>query len=230
VPEKVLANEQEPKSLRIFPDVESGWFLDGELDFGCEVTYANGGKRRSTGYLNGNIPWSEFLVESEQAIAYGDRLLVDLFKVRINQQTLVIKVRLRNAPFVQSIFDLKVPPMESVSIFIANGRSIRRGKKVNPRITIQWANDFFYENSLCNRSSLIPIDSVQIYLNEKRIFDCRLILPNTTEQESETFSLSIIWSSKPWMNDTKVYGFDGTRRTNRASLFSRLKLSERRKK
>ncbi len=230
VPEKVLANEQEPKSLRIFPDVESGWFLVGELDFGCEVTYANGGKRRSTGYLNGNIPWSEFLVESEQAIAYGDRLLVDLFKVRNNRQTLVIKVRLRNAPCIQSVFDLKVPPMESISIFIANGRSIRPGKKVSPRITIQWANEFFYENSLCNRSSLIPLDSVQVYLNEKRIFDCRLILPNTTEQESETFSLSIIWSSKPWMNDTKVYGFDGTRRTNRASLFSRLKLGERRKK
>jgi hypothetical protein len=112
VPEKLLANETEPKSLRIFPDVESGWFLDGELDFGCEVTYANGGKRRSTGYLNGNIPWNQFIVESEQATAYGDLLLVDLFKVRNNDQTLIIKVRLINMPHIQSVFDLKVPPME----------------------------------------------------------------------------------------------------------------------
>jgi hypothetical protein len=133
-------------------------------------------------------------------------------------------------PHIQSVFDLKVPPMESISIFLSNTDNLRHGKKVKPRIAIEWANYFFYENSLCNRSALIPLDSVQIFLNEKRIFDCRLILPNTTEQKSETFSLSVIWSSKPSMNDSKVYAFDGTRRPNRKSLFSRLKWDERRKR
>ena len=212
MPEKVLANEQEPKSLRIFPDVESGWFLDGELDFGCEVTYANGGKRRSTGYLNGNIPWNQFIVTSDQATAYGDRLLIDLFKVRSNRQTLVIKVRLKDSPHVESVFDLKIPPMESISIFLSNTDNLRPGKKVKPCIAIEWANYFRAEYSLCDRKALFPLDSVQLFLNKKRVFDCRMILPASTDTSEQTVTLSVIWGSKPWINEVKQYSLYSSRR------------------
>ena len=218
VPEKVLANGQEPKSLRIFPEVESGWFLDGELEFGCEVTYANGGKRRSTGYLNGNIPWNQFIVTSYQAAAYGDRLLIDLFKVRNNQQTLVIKVILKDSPHVESVFDLKIPPMESISIFLSNRDNLRPGKKVKPRIAIEWANYFRTEYSLCNRKAPFPLDSVQLYLNKERVFDCRMPLPDSTEASTQMLSLSVIWASKHWINDTETYSYTKPRRKNWSSL------------
>ena len=222
-PEKVLANGQEPKSLRIFPEVESGWFLDGELEFGCEVTYANGGKRRSTGYLNGNIPWNQFIVTSDQAAAYGDRLLIDLFKVRSNQQTLVIKVRLKDSPHVESVFDLKIPPMESVSIFLSNRDNLSPGKKVKPRIAIEWANYFRTEYSLCNRKAPFPLDSVQLFLNKERVFDCRVMVPESIDASTQMLSLSVIWASKQWINDTEIYWYTHPRRKNGSSLFQHRK-------
>jgi hypothetical protein len=212
VQETIRANDLEAKSLRVFPDLESDWFLDGELHFGCEITYANGGKRRTTGYLNGNIPWNQLQVESEQAAAFGDLLLVDLFKVRNNKQTLVIKVKLRNAPHVQTIFDLKEPPMESISIFLANTTSLRNGKKIKPSIVIQWANQFQLNYSLCDRRSIIPFDSVHIFLNQERMFDCQFKLPEQRESVDQTFSISVMWGSKPWMSDTKVYAYSRPRR------------------
>jgi len=202
-----FAKEQEPRSLRIYPELESGWFLTGQLDFGCEVTYANGGKRRSTGYLNGNLPWGEFLVESDQASAHGDLLLVDLYKVRSNQQTLVIKVKLKNAPHVQSVFDLKMPQLEAISIFLPNVSRARHGKRISPHITFQWANRFTNSVSCCNRRSLLALDSIQIFLNNSRVFDYRITLPDSSEVDSQTFSLSVLWASKPWISDTQVYSF-----------------------
>jgi len=216
------AKELEPRSLRIYPDLESGWFLTGQLHFGCEVTYENGGKRRSTGYLNGNLPWSEFFVESEQAISHGDFLLVDLFKVRSNQQTLVIKVRLSNFPHVQSTFELRIPPVESVNIFLPNAHRARFGRKIKPHIHVEWANRFGVTFNTCKRNSLVPMDSVQIYINETRSHDCKVTLPEKSDSVSQKFSLSVIWSSKPWINYTQGYSM-------RSSSFSLMGMLYRRK-
>jgi hypothetical protein len=219
------AKELEPRSLRIYPDLESGWFLTGQLHFGCEVTYENGGKRRSTGYLNGNLPWSEFFVESEQAISHGDFLLVDLFKVRSNQQTLVIKVRLSNFPHVQSTFELRIPPVESVNIFLPNANRARFGRKIKPHIHVEWANRFGVTFNTCKRNSLVPMDSVQIYLNDTRSYDCRVTLPEKSDTVPQTFSLSVIWTSKSWMNDTEIYPFNTSRLTGKGILTRRKEVS-----
>jgi hypothetical protein len=201
--------------------LESGWFLTGQLHFGCEVTYANGGKRRSTGYLNGNLPWGEFIVESNQATAHGDLLLVDLFDVRSNQQTLEIKVRLKNSLQVESIFELRIPPVESVNIFLPNANRARFGRKIKPHINVQWANRFDVTFNACKRNPIVSLDSVQIYLNDTRLYNCRVTIPEKSDSVTQKFSLSVIWSSKPWINDTEIYSVNTSRYSMKGFLSRR---------
>ena len=117
---RMAANDNLPKSIRIYPEIEGFWFLDGFMDFGCEVTYMNGGKRRTAGYLNGNLPWRELVCKSEQAIFHGDRIIVDLFKVRQNNNTLVVNVHMRDFTIVKSTYEIKIPPLQS---FLAGGKA-----------------------------------------------------------------------------------------------------------
>jgi hypothetical protein len=217
----IRANDLEAKSLRIFPDLESDWFLDGELDFGCEITYSNGGKRRTTGYLNGNIPWNQLVVESEQATAYGGQLLVDLYRVRNNNQTLVIKVKLRSAPHVQSIFDLKVPPIETISIFFPRNRLFFLKRNTSLHVSVQWANHFRNEYSLCGGRQVMSLDSIQIFLNKQPFFDCRLRLSQGVDFSNKTLSISVAWISKPWINDTKEYRIEEHEVIKNLSIFRR---------
>ena len=103
--------------------------------------------------------------------------------------------------------------MESISIFLSNTDNLRPGKKVKARIAIEWANYFRTEYSVCNRKSPFPLDSVQLFLNKKPFFDCRMILPDATGASEQTVTLSVIWRSKPWLNDIKVYALSSSRRT-----------------
>jgi len=204
-----LASSPAPKSIRIFPEVQGHWFLDGKLPFGCEVTYTHGGKRRTSGYLNGNLPWRDLICESDQAIFHGDEVLVDLYKVRQNNNTLVIRASLRDFPQVKSEFTLKIPPVEAIQVLLPENEKPRYEKVIEPFIRLEWANGATYTYEAGSTNSLVHTDSVQMFFNDSLIFGGRIKLPAFNGLDAHSFSLSVVWASKPWLNDTEVFPFIG---------------------
>ena len=202
-----------PKSIRIFPDLQGHWFLDGLLEFGCEVTYTNNGKRRTTGYLNGNLPWKELYCASDQARIQGGRLVVDLYKVRQNNNTLVIHVQHREFINVKASFEIKIPPLQSIVVVIPENVNLRYGSTIEPIIHLDWANGVGYSYKASNRKSLVSLDSVSLFFNNKRVYDGKIELPQFEVHEPHTFTLSAIWTSKPWLYDIEKYPFQASHHT-----------------
>lgn len=205
----VGADDVEPKSIRIFPEIQGYWFLDGRLPFGCEVTYTHGGKRRTTGFLNGNLPWSELICESDQAFFEGDDVRVDLYKVRSNNNTLKIQVRLRDFTSVKAEFELKIPPLETIRILLPEREKPGYGKVLEPLVYLKWVNGASYTYKPSDPKSLIPQDSVSVFFNTTRIYNGVVELPEFSLNEPHTFSLSAVWSSKAWLNDTQIFSYIG---------------------
>ncbi|MFN5621116.1 MAG: hypothetical protein ACK478_07430 [Flavobacteriales bacterium] len=206
---QVLAAAPLPKAMRIFPDLGGVWFLNGKLSFGCEVTYNHGGKRRTAGYLNGNIAWRDIICESEQATFAGDEALVDMFQVRRNNNTLLIKAHLRDYPLVKAEFEIKIPPLQSISVFIPEDIRPRCGKMIEPYVDLTWANGAGYTYRYSDERALISADSVHLFFNQERVFDGRVKLPVFNLLEPHVFSLSVVWSGKPWLNDVQVFPYYG---------------------
>jgi hypothetical protein len=205
-----LADASLPKSIRIFPDIQSHWFLDGTMEFGCEVTYTNGGKRRTAGYLNGNLPWKELVCNSDQALFDGDRLIVDLFKVRQNNNTLLISVSMRDFSLVKSVFEIKIPPLESIQILLPEHVKPRYSSTLEPYIRLEWVNGVSITYKASDHKPPVPADSVELYFNNQRIYGGKVSLPAFEMLEPHNFSLSVLWSSKPWLNDTQIFPFIGS--------------------
>jgi hypothetical protein len=205
-----LADASLPKSIRIFPDIQSHWFLDGTMEFGCEVTYTNGGKRRTSGYLNGNLPWKELVCNSDQALFDGDRLIVDLFKVRQNNNTLLMSVSMRDFSLVKSVFEIKIPPLESIQILLPKHVKPRYSSTLEPYIRLEWVNGVSITYKASDHKSPVPADSVELYFNNQRVYGGKVILPAFEMLEPHSFSLSVLWSSKPWLNDTQIFPFIGS--------------------
>lgn len=209
MPVSVKADSVVPKSIRIFPEIQGYWFLDGHLPFGCEVTYTHGGKRRTTGYLNGNLPWKDIVCESEQAVFHGDDIIVDLYKVRSNNNTLIIRVHMREFSSVKSEFVLKIPPLEELKVLLPQYEQPRYGKKIDPFVRLQWVNGASYTFKSSDVKSLVDHDSLSLYFNNTRFYGGPIVLPEFNLEEPHTFSLSAVWTSKPWLNDTEVYPYIG---------------------
>ena len=199
----------QPKSIRIYPDIEGHWFLDGKMAFGCEITYTNGGKRRTSGYLNGNLSWRELLVESEQALVHGDELLVDLYKVRQNKNTLVIRARHTNNPKVETTYEIKIPPLKDVGILLPEEEKPFYGTIIEPFIFLEWANGVRYTYKPSDVRAFVPRDSVQLYFNTTLVYDGKVQLPSFNLNDSHKFSLSVVCTSKPWLHDVQTYAFRG---------------------
>ncbi|MFN5295184.1 MAG: hypothetical protein ACK5BL_06610 [Flavobacteriales bacterium] len=202
-----------PKTVRIFPDLAGYWFLDGKLAFGCEVTYVKGGKRRTPGYLNGNLPWRELQCSSEQATQHGDCWYVDLYKVRQNNNTLVIYAQHRDNASTKTSFEIKIPPIQSVEVVLPENTKPRYGKSIEPIVHLEWANGVGYSYKASNVRSLVPRDSVALYYNNERSYDGQIVLPEFSISERKTFSLSALWVTKPWLNDVEVFPFQGSAHT-----------------
>jgi hypothetical protein len=204
-----LAETHLPKSMRIFPEVQGYWFLDGELLFGCEVTYTNGGKRRTTGYLNGNLLWKELVCESDQATCEGDKIFVDLFKVRQNNNTLLIRVHMLGFSLIKTEFELKVPPLQDIEVLLPENTKPRYGDEIEPYVRLQWVNGASYTYLASDVKALVPRDSVTLYYNNEIVHNGIISLPAFNLEEPHSFSLSVVWTSKPWLNHTEVYSYYG---------------------
>ncbi|MFM9004164.1 MAG: hypothetical protein ACKOSR_01475, partial [Flavobacteriales bacterium] len=199
----------QPKSIRIYPELEGHWFLDGKMAFGCEVTYSNGGKRRTAGYLNGNLPWRDLIVQCEQGWVHGDELLVDLFKVRQNNNTLVVRARHRENPKVETSFEIKVPPLTSIGVLLPENTHPFYGKSIVPFISLEWANGVRYTYKASDSRALIARDSVEMYFNSSRMYNGIIQLPVFNIEEPHTFSISVVWAGKPWLHDVQSFAYRG---------------------
>lgn len=198
-----------PKSIRIRPDLAGHWFLDGKLEFGCEVAYTNGGKRRTAGYLNGNVLWSEFFCTSEQATFDNGVCYVDLAAVMRNQQTLVIEVQCIEYPLIKASFTLKVPPLTSIGVALPKRSKLRYGSTLEPLVTVAYANGVEYVFEPSGADALIASDSLELYFNQTRILDGRIELPPFSFGADHAFTISVVWKSKPWINDLQQFSYDG---------------------
>ncbi len=198
-----------PRAVAIYPDLDGTWFLDGKLKFGCEVVYTDGGKRRTTGYLNGNLPWSDLICESDQAVMEGDRVLVDLFKVRHNNGVLVLRARHRDNARASASFELKIPPLSSIELYLKDQDKPRYGGSIEPLLALQWANGASYSCEVSDPTAIVPADSVQLYFNDMRIYGGKVLLPQFSMAEPHAFTLSVMWASKPWLNDVESFTYIG---------------------
>jgi len=204
-----VAQAAQPKSIRIYPELDGHWFLDGKLAFGCEVSYSNGGKRRTPGYLNGNLSWRELIVECEQALLHGDELLVDLYKVRQNKNTLVLRARHRDNPKVETTFEIKIPPIQSIRVLLPENMEPFYGARIEPLISLEWANGVRYTYKAAEASALVPRDSVELYFNANRVYDGAIQLPAFNLNEPHTFSLSVLWAGRSMLHDVQSFAYRG---------------------
>ena len=198
-----------PKLMKLVPDLNGHWFLDGKLEFGCDVTYSNGGKRRTAGYLNGNLLWSDFYCESEQATFDNGVFYVDMMAVARNNQSLVIHARMRDYPIVKASFIIKIPPIESIRVEIPKREKLRYGNIIEPWVSITYANGVVYVHEPTSLESLISPDSIDLYFNQTRILDGRITLPEYTLGSDHAFTVSAMWRSKPWINDVQHLTYHG---------------------
>jgi len=206
---KLTAQQAAPKSLKIYPELEGHWFLDGQLKFGCEVTYSNGGKRRSAGYLQGNVLWSEFICSSDQAIFDRDVCLVDLSAVARNGNALVIHVAMVDNPQVKTSFTIKPPPVKELRVGLSDGSRIRYGRVIEPIITVEYSNGLRYSFLPGDAESLIAADSVELFFNKDKIHIGSFRLPEYSSEMERRFTLTAVWKSKPWLNDMASFVYDG---------------------
>jgi hypothetical protein len=205
----LMAQQSVPKSVKIFPELEGHWFLNGQLKFGCEVTYANGGKRRSAGYLQGNVLWSEFNCSSNQAIFDRDLCMVDLSAVARNGNALVINACLADYPQVKTTFTIKAPPIKQLRVGLSDGSRIRYGRTIEPIITVDYNNGLSYSFLPGDAESLVAADSVELYFNKEKIPAGAFRLPEYSPQMDRRFTLAVVWKSKPWLNDVATFVYDG---------------------
>jgi len=205
----LTAQQATPKSLKIYPELEGHWFLDGQLKFGCEVTYTNGGKRRSAGYLQGNVLWSEFNCSSDQAIFDRDLCMVDLSAVARNGNALVINASLTDYPQVKTTFTIKAPPVKQLRVGLPDGSRIRYGRTIEPIVTVEYNNGLSYSFLPGDAESLIAADSVELYFNRERISSAAFPLPEYSPEMDRQFSLAVVWKGKPWLNDMATFVYDG---------------------
>lgn len=203
------AQQTIPKSLKLYPELEGHWFLDGQLQFGCEVTYTNGGKRRSAGYLQGNLLWSEFVCSSEQAIFDRDLCMVDLSAVARNGNALVINAAMKNYPQVKTSFTLRVPPMKEVRIMLPENTRIRYGRMIQPLITLEYNNGLSYSFKAGDANSLVPQDSLELFFNKEKIPPGAYRLPAYSPEMDRRFTLTVLWKSRPWLNDIESFVYEG---------------------
>lgn len=193
--------DAEPKSLRIFPDLAGHWFLDGRLDFGCEVIYTNGARRRTAGYLHGNLLWSGFQCVSRQG--YFDRgvCMVDMAEVTRNENMLVIEVSMVDYPLIKHTFKIKVPALTALVVSLPAKARLRDGEVLEPLVTAEYSNGLAYTFNPGSADALIPTDSLELFFNKERIWDGTIELPHYEAGMSRSSSISALWKSMPWIND-----------------------------
>ena len=203
------AQQAAPRSVKIYPELDGHWLLDVKLRCGCEVTYANGGKRRSSGYLQGNLLWSEFNCSSEQAIFDRDLCMVDLSAVARNGSKLEIHAAMADYPQVKTTFILKVPPINQIRVSLPESECIRYGRTIEPMVTLEYNNGLSYSFLFGDADALIPTDSVALYFNKEEILPGAYRLPDYAPDIDRRFTLTAVWKSKPWLNDLATFVYDG---------------------
>jgi len=139
----------------------------------------------------------------------GDRVLVDLFKVRHNNGVLVLRARHRDNARASASFELKIPPLSSIELYLKDQDKPRYGGSIEPLLALQWANGASYSCEVSDPTAIVPADSVQLYFNDMRIYGGKVLLPQFSMAEPHAFTLSVMWASKPWLNDVESFTYIG---------------------
>ena len=74
----------------------------------------------------------------------GDEMVVDLYKVRSNNNTLLIRVHMSDYSNVKSEFELKIPPLEELQILLPEQIKPRYASEIEPFIHLKWVNGASY--------------------------------------------------------------------------------------
>ncbi len=202
---------RELKSVRLIADTSGLWFLNGTLPVGCEVTYDNGKKRRTTGYLNGNMSWNNFDLKSEQGEYKSGVFIIDLAKAEANQRKVVIDVKvhvmLGEEPII-SRYTLHLPNLVNLAVLVPETQRLIPGSIFNPDISFYFSNGKRYRTNPWNKHSYISGDKLTLFFNKDEIIDGLIRIPENVIESGDRITLSAMWKADHSIFDVRIYTLD----------------------
>lgn len=219
----LLAEARVVKSLNIVADKGSAWFLNGKLEVGVEVFYNKGLKRRTTGYLNGDLGWRKIQITCAQGTVSRGVIKVDLNKVKANNNTITIDVVWDNDPTKTAHLDLVIPELQTIKLIIPEDAEIIPGKSFQPVVFFQFKNGIKYLCEPWSKSSLIKPNEITLYMDRDTVPDGIVMIPNDVLSKGLRPMLSVVWNKNPELFDMQelTIEFDYTE----TLYFSELKAS-----
>lgn len=195
------------KSVRLIADTSGLWFLNGTLPIGCEVTYENGKKRRTTGYLNGNMNWKNFQLKSEQGEYKSGVFIIDIAKAEANERKVVIEVSVKGES-ISGRYTLRLPNLVSIAVLVPESQRLLPGTSFNPEISFYFSNGKRYRSNPWSKHTFISGDKIALFYNKDEVTDGLIRIPENVIESGDRITLSALWKKDRSIFDVRIYTLD----------------------
>ena len=195
-------------SLKIVVDTAQIWFASGVLPIGAEITYHSGMKRRTTGYLNGNLRWQNMELVSDQGKLNGDVFLIDLEKARLNMGKVEIMMTCAHDTSSHDKMVLHLPKLERIALLIPEDIKLKPGTTFTPDMSFYYSNGQEYVTAPWKPGSFVKGESLRLFYNKTELKDGLFQVPNNLIEAGDFVTLSAVWKEDPQIYDVKIYAID----------------------
>ncbi len=195
-------------SIKIVADTSQTWFITGVLPLGAEVTYVSGKKRRTTGYLNGNLRWKNVELISSQGEMKGDAFIIDLEKAQSNKGKVEITAFASGDSSGKSTFTLHIPKLVRLALLLPKDIKIKPGTVFSPDVSLYYSNRQEYQASPWKSGSFIKPESLRLFNGKEEISDGIFAVPNDFLEAGDFITLSVVSRDDPKIFDVKIYAIN----------------------
>lgn len=199
-----MALDRTVKSARLIADTSGLWFLNGVLPVGYELTYDNGNRRRTTGFLNGNLGWNKCSLKSDQAELKGGYFIIDLEKAEANQRSVVIELSM-SEPSILKQYTFKLPELTAIAVLVPKNQKVMPGVKFHPEVNFSYSNGRRYQCVPWNKESFVQGDKLQLYVNQDLAENGLVSIPENILEAGDRVTLSILWKANRSLFDVRMY-------------------------
>lgn len=159
-------------------DTGGSWFLDERLRLGVEMQFSNGISRRTVGYLNGNLPWSDFEVRTK----HGDfkRGVLHVFPDAMAQlESFIIEVIWKADTLVKSKIRVRIPQLKELRLVVDDEELLQPGSSFKPDVYARYSNGFQIIDHPWKHGCSLCSDRLQLYFGESPVADGRIHIPES---------------------------------------------------
>ena len=202
-----FAADRSVKSARLIADTSGMWFLNGVLPVGYELTYENGRKRRTTGFLNGNLGWKKCNLTSDQGELKSGYFIIDLAKAEANQRSVVIELSMSN-PLIKQRYTFKLPELTAIALLVPEKQQLMPGVQFSPEVNFAFSNGRRYQSDPWSKESLISGNELQLYANKELVENGVVVIPENILEAGDRITLSILWKQNRSLFDVRIFALE----------------------